>query len=150
MPSMMKQKFKNTIRLKMIVPAIIFGLLGVVSVATAQKATTPPKKAPSDIMLNKRNANEVIQRALADWGTEMLNADATTPNYSKLVARYTFLNTVNEMLVLKDKTNVSGCIEEAGKLIWVEKVITDAAIYQSSIEEIKGLLLKLNNPNYKE
>jgi hypothetical protein len=152
MPSMMKQKFKNTIRLKMIVPAIIFGLLGVVSVATAQKTTptsTVPKK-PVDVMLNKRNANEVVQRALAEWGRAMLDSSPSAPDHAKLNNRYTFLYTLTYMLEVQEKLNVSNCIEEAGKVIWKEKLITDETAYYEAIAEVKSLLLKSNNLHYKE
>jgi hypothetical protein len=149
MPSMMKQKFKNTVKQLMIVPSIILGLLCVVSVATAQKPSTPPKQT-TDIMLNKRNANEVVQRTLADWGSEMLAADPASAEYVKLNSRFSLLHSVNEMMTIKDKLNVSACIEEAGRLIWLEKVITDEATYNSAISAIRTLLLKKNNPNYKE
>jgi hypothetical protein len=150
MPSMMKQKFKNTVKHLMIVPSIILGLLCVVSVATAQKTTTPPKQQITDIMLNKRNANEVIQRTLADWGSEMLAAGSSSADYAKLSSRYTLLYSLNEMIVINDKLNVSKCIEEAGRLIWTEKVISDEAAYNVAMNEVKALLLKKNNPNYKE
>jgi hypothetical protein len=149
---MMKQKFKNTIRLKMIVPAIIFGLLGVVSVATAQKTTptsTVPKK-PVDVMLNKRNASEVVQRALAEWGRAMLDSNPSAPDHAKLNNRYTFLYTLTYVLEVQEKLNVSNCIEEAGKTIWKEKLITDEAAYFEAIAEVKNLLSKSNNLNYKE
>jgi hypothetical protein len=150
MPSMMKQNFKNTVKQLMIVSSIILGLLCVVSVATAQNTTTAPKKNLPDIMLNKHNANEVIQRTLAEWGSEMLAAGSSSADYDKLSSRYTLLHSLNEMIILKDKLNVSGCIEEAGRLIWVERIITDEAAYNSAMTAIKTLLLKKNNPNYKE
>jgi hypothetical protein len=149
MPSMMKQKFKITVKQLMIVPSIILGLLCVVSVATAQNTTSPPKQS-TDIMLNKRNANEVIQRTLADWGSEMLAAGSSSADYAKLSSRYSLLYSLNEMIVINDKLNVSKCIEEAGRLIWVERIITDEAAYNVAMNEVKALLLKKNNPNYKE
>ncbi len=145
----MKQKFKNTVKQLMIVPSIILGLLCVVSVATAQNTSAPPKQI-TDIMLNKHNANQVIQRALAEWGTEMLAADPASTDYAKLSSRFSLLHSVNEMMQIKDKLNVSGCIEEAGRLIWLERVITNEAAYNSAMSEIRTLLLKNNNPNYKE
>jgi hypothetical protein len=150
MPSMMKQNFKNTVKQLMIVPSIILGLLCVVSVATAQKTTTPTKQQITDIMLSKRNANEVIQRTLADWGSEMLAAGSVSADYAKLSTRYTLLHSLNEMIAINEKLNVSRCIEEAGRLIWLEKIITDEAAYNVAMNEVKALLLKKNNPNYKE
>jgi hypothetical protein len=150
MPSMMKQKFKNTVKQLMIVPSIILGLLCVVSVATAQNSTTTPKKLLPDIMLNKHNAGEVIQRALADWGSEMLAANPASNEYVKLSARYSFLYNLNAMLEIKEKLNVSGCIDEAARFVIAEKLITNEIAYNEAIVEIRALLLKKNNPGYKE
>jgi hypothetical protein len=151
MPSMMKQNFKNTVKQLMIVPSIILGLLCVVSVATAQNSTTTPKKLLPDIMLNKHNAGEVIQRALADWGSEMLAANPTSTEYVKLSARYAFLYNLNAMLEIKEKLNVSNCIDEAARFVISENLITtNETVYNEVMVEIRTLLLKKNNPGYKE
>lgn len=145
----MKQKFKNTVKQLMIVPSIILGLLCVVSVATAQKPSTPPKQS-TDIMLNKRNANEVIQRALAEWGAEMLATQLNTTDYTNIHAKFSILHSLQAMNELNPNSNISKCIEEAGRIIWAEKIIKEEATYNFAINEVRQLLLKKNNPGYKE
>ena len=145
----MKQKIKNTVKRFMILPAIMLGLLCLSTIASAQKAT-PPVKDLSDIMLGKRAALEVIERALGEWGSQMVSTDPSTTEYVASSSKYAILYVTSNVVRDNEKLNVSSAIEEAGKLVWAEKLITDETAFNLAVAEVKKLLHKNNNLRYKE
>ncbi|MFZ4542499.1 MAG: hypothetical protein ACOYOA_00485 [Saprospiraceae bacterium] len=147
----MKQNLKISLKQIGIVSAVLFVLMCLSTNAIAQKTT--PVKDLTDIMLSKRASLELIERALGEWGADMLNsADSSATKLESSSARFALLFATNNIILEKrsDNVKVSSCIEEAAKLVWSQNLVTSPAAYQYAVDELGRLLNRKRNTFYKD
>ena len=148
----MKLNFKNSLIQTVFATAVLFVLMCFSTNVVAQ-TTTPPVKDLTDIMLGKRAALEQMERALGEWGADMLNAaDSSAAKLEASSARFALLYTTNSVLLQKrgDNVRVSQCIEEAGKLVWDQNMVSSTVAYQYALEEVSKLLNRKRNTFFKD
>jgi len=151
MPSTMKLNLKNSIIQTGIVFTILFVQMCLSTKVVAQNSI--PVKDLTDIMLGKRAALEQMERALGEWGADMLNAaDSSAAKLEASSARFALLYTTNSVLLQKkgDNVKVSQCIEEAGKLVWSQNMVSSPVAYQYALNEVSKLLNRKRNIFYKD
>ncbi len=101
-------------------------------------------------MLTKRAALEVIERALGEWGAAMVSTDPNAANYTQVSSKFAMLSVTNNYIHMNKQLNVTTCIEEAGKIVWAEKLIADQIAFNEAMSAVRKLLYKNNYPNYKD
>ncbi len=147
----MKLNFKISLTQTGIVAALLFVLMCFSTNVVAQN--TAPVKDLTDIMLGKRAALEQMERALGEWGADMQNAaDSSATKLEASTARFALLYATNSVLLQKkgDNVRVSQCIEEAGKLVWSQNMVSSPTAYQYALDEVSKLLNRKRNTFYKE
>lgn len=142
------QNLNKTLKQLLIVPTILICFFCLTSSAFAQ-TTKPPVKDLTDIMLQKRAALEVSDKALGIWGAEMVALDPANPAYELVSAKFTFLYAMNEIMQTKSLPNTSACIDATARLMVAENLLTPTS-FDYAVGEVKKLLNKKNNPAYKE
>ena len=147
----MKLNFKISLTQTGIVAALLFVLMCLSTNVGAQNSA--PVKDLTDIMLGKRAALEQMERALGEWGADMQNAaDSSATKQEASSARFALLYVTNSVLLQKkgDNVRVSQCIEEAGKLVWSQNMVSSPTAYQYALDEVSKLLNRKRNTFYKD
>lgn len=147
---------KLNLKISLFQTAIVTSLLFVMmcfSTNVVAQTTTPPVKDLTDIMLGKRAALEQMERALGEWGADMQNAaDSSAVKLEASSARFALLYVTNSVVLQKkgDNVRVSQCIEEAGKLVWSQNMVSSPDAYKYALDEVSKLLNRRRNTFYKD
>jgi hypothetical protein len=147
----MKQKITSTFH-NVLLPVLLFVSMGVATNTFAQTTNNPPAKNTADILLGRRAALEVIDKALASWGEKMntFSADPNSPQYKEAELRFSILFATNNLLYDEAKLTLTQAIERASKLVWSTQLTTDDVLYNTVTESIRNMFHKSNFPQYKE
>lgn len=147
----MKQKITSTIH-NVLLPVFLFVSMGIATNTFAQTTNNPPAKNTADVLLGRRAALEVIDKALASWGDRMntLSNDTNSPEYKEAAVQFSILFATNNLLFDEAKLTLTQAVDKASKTVWEQQIFTDSSLHDKVYNDIRRLLYKNNYPQYKE
>lgn len=144
------QNLNKTLKQLLIVPTILICFICMANSAFAQTSSSNlPSKDVPDNMLHNRAAIEVSERYLGVWGDELSSLSTTDANYQKVLSKFTYLYTLNNILQNNRNVNTTGNMFQTTSLLKNIEV-ANTIDFEYAVSEAQKLLNKKNNPQYKE